>query len=102
VPRQVRHVVLDEADEMLDMGFAAGIEEILGYVDMQRAQTLLFSATTPSWIQVCVCVCVWGGYRLEQAMPAAWRHEWPTRRRRSLACARWAQLSMHTKVVLGL
>eukprot|EP00617_Octactis_speculum_P026299 CAMPEP_0185754902 /NCGR_PEP_ID=MMETSP1174-20130828/13474_1 /TAXON_ID=35687 /ORGANISM="Dictyocha speculum, Strain CCMP1381" /LENGTH=723 /DNA_ID=CAMNT_0028433291 /DNA_START=95 /DNA_END=2262 /DNA_ORIENTATION=- len=47
----VRHVVLDEADEMLDMGFSKDIEEVLSFVDMDAAQTLLFSATTPSWIQ---------------------------------------------------
>ena len=47
----MRHVVLDEADEMLDMGFAKDIETILESVDVARAQTLLFSATTPSWIE---------------------------------------------------
>jgi len=39
-------VVLDEADEMLDMGFAEDIEEILGNTPENR-QTALFSATTP-------------------------------------------------------
>jgi ATP-dependent RNA helicase DDX21 len=47
----VRHVVLDEADEMLDMGFAKDIENILRRVNMDEAQTLLFSATTPTWIE---------------------------------------------------
>ena len=42
----VRHVVLDEADEMLDMGFADDIEEILGATPEDR-QTVLFSATMP-------------------------------------------------------
>jgi ATP-dependent RNA helicase DDX21 len=46
----VKHVVLDEADEMLDMGFQKDIEHILSHIDMKSAQTLLFSATTPSWI----------------------------------------------------
>lgn len=46
----VRHVVLDEADEMLDMGFGKDIEQILSGVDMAKSQTLLFSATTPDWI----------------------------------------------------
>jgi len=39
-------VVLDEADEMLDMGFADDIEEILGNTPEGR-QTALFSATMP-------------------------------------------------------
>jgi ATP-dependent RNA helicase DeaD len=39
-------VVLDEADEMLDMGFAEDIEEILGHTPEGR-QTALFSATMP-------------------------------------------------------
>jgi ATP-dependent RNA helicase DeaD len=39
-------VVLDEADEMLDMGFAEEIEEILGSTPGDR-QTALFSATMP-------------------------------------------------------
>jgi ATP-dependent RNA helicase DeaD len=39
-------VVLDEADEMLDMGFAEDIEEILGGTPEGR-QTALFSATIP-------------------------------------------------------
>jgi ATP-dependent RNA helicase DeaD len=42
----VRTVVLDEADEMLDMGFAEDIEEILAETPAQR-QTVLFSATMP-------------------------------------------------------
>ncbi len=39
-------VVLDEADEMLDMGFAEELEQILDAVPEQR-QTVLFSATMP-------------------------------------------------------
>ncbi len=39
-------VVLDEADEMLDMGFAEDIESILSETPGER-QTLLFSATLP-------------------------------------------------------
>ncbi|HEY2723636.1 MAG TPA: DEAD/DEAH box helicase [Pseudonocardiaceae bacterium] len=43
----VETVVLDEADEMLDMGFAEDIEAILEGTPESR-QTLLFSATMPS------------------------------------------------------
>lgn len=43
---QVQTVVLDEADEMLDMGFIQDIEAILNFVKKDH-QTLLFSATVP-------------------------------------------------------
>ena len=46
----VRYVVLDEADEMLDIGFAEAIERILNRTPRQR-QTVLFSATVPGWVQ---------------------------------------------------
>ncbi len=46
----VRIVVLDEADEMLDMGFLEDIQAILSQVPEQR-QTMLFSATMPANIQ---------------------------------------------------
>ncbi|MDR3619107.1 MAG: DEAD/DEAH box helicase [Paludisphaera borealis] len=42
----VQIVILDEADEMLDMGFAEDIESILSDTPKQR-QTILFSATLP-------------------------------------------------------
>jgi len=42
----VNTVVLDEADEMLDMGFAEDLEAILDALPEQR-QTVLFSATMP-------------------------------------------------------
>ena len=42
----IRTVVLDEADEMLDMGFADDIESILAETPDDR-QTVLFSATIP-------------------------------------------------------
>ena len=44
-------VVLDEADEMLDMGFLDDINEIFAYLPTSR-QTLLFSATMPAPIKV--------------------------------------------------
>lgn len=45
----VRAVVLDEADEMLDLGFREDLEFILGECPEER-QTLLFSATVPKMI----------------------------------------------------
>ena len=47
----IETVVLDEADEMLDMGFREDIEIILSNTPIQR-QTLLFSATIPSEIKL--------------------------------------------------
>ena len=46
----VHTVILDEADEMLNMGFIEDIEAILGQIPEER-QTLLFSATMPAPIQ---------------------------------------------------
>ncbi|HET9051020.1 MAG TPA: DEAD/DEAH box helicase [Candidatus Dormibacteraeota bacterium] len=46
----VRIAVLDEADRMLDMGFAPDVERILRMCPTDR-QTLLFSATVPEWVR---------------------------------------------------
>ncbi|KAG7482648.1 nucleolar RNA helicase 2 [Solea senegalensis] len=51
---KVKHVVLDEVDQMLDMGFAEQVEEILALSYKKdgetNPQTLLFSATCPPWV----------------------------------------------------
>lgn len=47
---QTRYVVLDEADMMLSMGFSDDVETILESVPKER-QTMLFSATMPSWVK---------------------------------------------------
>ncbi|XP_012872512.1 PREDICTED: nucleolar RNA helicase 2 [Dipodomys ordii] len=51
---KLKHVVLDEVDQMLDMGFADQVEEILCVAykkdSEDNPQTLLFSATCPHWV----------------------------------------------------
>ena len=42
--KHVKHLVLDEADKMLDMGFTEDLEQIFSYLPKKK-QTLLFSAT---------------------------------------------------------
>ena len=47
----VKILVLDEADEMLDMGFVDDIETIMENIPREGRQTLLFSATMPQQIR---------------------------------------------------
>ena len=45
---RVEYLVLDEADQMFDAGFAPDVERILGLI--YSAQTVLASATMPDWV----------------------------------------------------
>jgi len=59
---RVRFAVLDEADQMLDMGFIEDIEEILGKTPKDK-QTMLFSATMPYEIRKLIDNYLKPGYR---------------------------------------
>ncbi|CAF2841243.1 unnamed protein product [Rotaria sp. Silwood2] len=51
---KVKHVILDEVDRMLDMGFIDDVEEILGHIFVPNRETkphfIVFSATMPDWV----------------------------------------------------
>jgi len=49
VPNNLKILVIDEADEMFDMGMAQDVEKIISATPNTR-QTVLFSATLPNWI----------------------------------------------------
>jgi ATP-dependent RNA helicase RhlE len=53
--RDIEYLVLDEADEMLDQGFAKDVEKIISmcpaFNSSARRQTVLASATMPDWVQ---------------------------------------------------
>ena len=53
--RDIEYLVLDEADEMLDQGFAKDVEKIISmcpaFSSSARRQTVLASATMPDWVQ---------------------------------------------------
>lgn len=59
---RVRFAVLDEADQMLDMGFIEDIEEILSKTPKDK-QTMLFSATMPYEIRKLIDKYLRSGYR---------------------------------------
>ena len=47
---EIEHLILDEADEMLNMGFIEDMEKIMKYTNPKK-RTLLFSATMPKRIK---------------------------------------------------
>uniref|UniRef100_K4A670 RNA helicase n=2 Tax=Setaria italica TaxID=4555 RepID=K4A670_SETIT len=47
---EVQYLVLDEADQMLAVGFEEDVETILQQLPAER-QSMLFSATMPSWVK---------------------------------------------------
>lgn len=49
---KVKHVILDEADRMLEIGFKEHMDKILAFcTENNKPQMLLFSATMPSWVE---------------------------------------------------
>jgi len=48
--KEIKHLILDEADRMLDMGFIDDIHTIISYLP-KKHQTLMFSATMPKSIR---------------------------------------------------
>jgi ATP-dependent RNA helicase DeaD len=64
----IEHLILDEADEMLNMGFIDDMEEIMEHTNPDK-RTLLFSATMPSRIKA-LAKKYMDGYELLQAKTA--------------------------------
>ena len=67
--KELRFMVLDEADEMLDMGFIEDIEKILAETPAEK-RTLMFSATMPREIREIAVKYMRPGYEIVRTAPA--------------------------------
>ena len=63
---RVEYLVLDEADEMLDSGFAPDVERIMGKISA-KPQTILASATMPEWINKMISAHLTDPHRVKVA-----------------------------------
>jgi ATP-dependent RNA helicase DeaD len=95
---RVQLVVLDEADEMLDMGFAEDLEKILAALPKRR-QTALFSATIPSRIQKIAEGHLQSPVRLTIARPKAAEGELPKVRQVAYVVPRQHKVSALVRVL---
>ena len=78
-----RHLVLDEADQMLDLGFIHALRRIAKLLPRER-QTMLFSATMPDAMAEIARAYLTDPVRVEAAPPGRSRP-----RRSSSGCASW-------------
>jgi ATP-dependent RNA helicase MSS116, mitochondrial len=64
----IKVFVLDEADQMLEMGFKPAIKEIISFLPKDR-QTLLFSATVPPSLIKVANIAVKPDYKFINTIP---------------------------------
>ena len=95
---RVRVVVLDEADEMLDMGFAEDIEAVLAQAPAQR-QTVLFSATMPPRIEAIAKRNQRDPLRIRIAKPPAKAGEVPRVRQQAYLLARSGKMEALGRII---
>jgi ATP-dependent RNA helicase DeaD len=95
----VRVVVLDEADEMLDMGFAEDIEAVLESTSREKRQTVLFSATMPPRIEAIAKRNQRDPIRIRIAKPVAVAGESPRVRQEAYLVKREAKMVVLARVL---